>query len=322
MTDANRAGTKAAAAVAATPSKAQRHRLGPASRREERAFYGFIALWLAGFLVFGAGPIVASALISLTDWTMLDDPSWIGTANYERLFNDALFFKTLRNTIYYGAGSVFLGVVVTFLLAILLNQDVPGVTIFRAIYYMPAVVAGIATALLWVMVFNPDYGMFNYMLGWFGIDGPGWLTSQTWVIPALIIMSVWSAGGTMLIYLAGLQGIPQHLYEAATMDGASAWQKFLNITIPMMSPVILFNLITGFIASLQAFVLILVMTDGGPANASLVYGLYIYRTAFSYFQMGYASAQAWMLFVVIMVITLIQLWLARRWVYYEGETPR
>jgi multiple sugar transport system permease protein len=184
------------------------------------------------------------------------------------------------------------------------------------------VVAGIATALLWVMVFNPDYGMFNYMLGWFGIDGPGWLTSQTWVIPALIIMSVWSAGGTMLIYLAGLQGIPQHLYEAATMDGASAWQKFLNITIPMMSPIILFNLITGFIASLQAFVLILVMTDGGPANASLVYGLYIYRTAFSYFQMGYASAQAWVLFVVIMVITLIQLWLARRWVYYEGETPR
>lgn len=300
------------------PKTRTRERLGPAARREERTFYGFILLWLVGFLVFGAGPIIASAVISFTDWSLLNDPGWVGTANYERLFDDALFFKTLRNTLYYGMGSVFLGVVVTFFIAILLNQDIPGVTIFRAIYYMPSVVAGIATALLWVMVFNPDYGLFNYMLSWVGVDGPGWLVSQQWVIPALIIMSVWSAGGTMLIYLAGLQGVPQHLYEAATMDGASSMRKFWNITIPMMSPVILFNLITGFIGSLQAFVLILVMTDGGPANASLVYGLYIYRTAFTFMQMGYASAQAWVLFVLIMMITLIQLVLSRRWVYYEG----
>jgi multiple sugar transport system permease protein len=322
MSDLSTTETAVAVAKDRTPPATQKIGRGPAARREERTFYGFIALWLLGFLIFGAAPIIASAAISLTDWTLLGDPSWVGLNNYDRLFNDALFFKTLRNTIYYGLGSVSLGVIVTFLLAILLNQDVPGVTIFRAIYYMPSVVSGIATALLWMMVFNPDYGLFNYMLSWFGIDGPGWLVSQTWVIPALIIMSVWSAGGTMLIYLAGLQGVPQHLYEAATIDGASSWAKFLNITIPMMSPVILFNMVTGFIGSLQAFVLILVMTDGGPANASLVYGLYIYRTAFTYLQMGYASAQAWVLFVVIMAITLLQLSLARRWVYYEGETSR
>ncbi len=299
----------------------RRHKstMSKSARREELEFYLFISPWLIGFLLFGAGPIVASALISFTDWSLLSSPHWIGIENYRRLLQDPLFYKALVNTIYFGAGSVILGVIVSFLLALLLNQKVWGMPLFRTIFYLPSVVAGIATALLWVNIFHPDFGMINYVLGLFGIQGPGWLQSEEWVIPALIIMSVWGAGNTMVIYLAGLQNIPEHLYEAAAIDGAGAWSKFWHVTVPMISPVIFFNLVTGFIASLQAFVLILVMTNGGPADASLVYGLYIYRQAFEYFDMGYASALAWVLFVLIILITALQFKFAQRWVYYEGD---
>lgn len=295
-----------------------RTRRSPQERREEREFYLYISPWLIGFVLFGAGPIIGSALMSFTDWSLLSSPQWIGLGNYRRLASDPLFGTTLRNTLYYGVGSVLLGVCVAFLLAVLLNQKVRGMAFFRTIFYLPSVVSGIATALLWVNIFHPDFGLINYVLGFFGIQGPGWLVSEEWVIPALIVMSLWGAGGTMVIYLAGLQSIPEHLYEAAAIDGAGHWSKFWNVTVPMMSPVIFFNLIVGFITSLQAFVLILVMTDGGPADASLVYGLYIYRTAFQFFEMGYASALAWVLFIIIMIVTAIQFRLARRWVYYEG----
>jgi multiple sugar transport system permease protein len=297
----------------------KRRKLGRLARREEREFYLFIAPWLIGFIVFGAGPIIASAFISFTRWPLIAWPTWVGLDNYRRLAADPLFYVTLKNTLCFGAGSVFLGIIVAFLLALLLNQQVRGMAIFRAIFYLPSVVAGIATALLWVLVFNPDYGLINYLLSLIGIHGPGWLTSTNWVIPALIIMSVWGSGNTMIIYLAGLQGIPHHLYEAAAIDGAGNWAKFWHVTVPMMSPVIFFNMIVGFITSLQAFVLILIMTGGGPANASLVYGLYIYQTAFQYFDMGYASALAWVLFVFIMIITLIQFYVSRHWVHYEGS---
>lgn len=292
------------------------------ARREERQFYLFILPWLIGFIFFGGGPIIASALLSFTNWSLLSSPQWIGLQNYQRLFEDPLFYVALKNTLYYGIGSVLLSVVVSFALALLLNQRVHGIAFFRTIFYLPSVVSGIATALLWVNIFHPDFGMINFLLGLVGIQGPGWLSSEAWVIPALIIMSAWSAGSTMIIYLAGLQGIPAYLYEAASIDGAGNWLKFWNVTVPMISPVIFFNLITGFIASLQAFVLILVMTNGGPANGSLVYGLYIYREAFQYFDMGYASALAWALFIIIMLITLLQLLVARRWVYYEGALRR
>lgn len=287
-------------------------------RREEREFYLFISPWLIGFLLFGIGPILGSALMSFTNWSLLSSPEWIGLANYRRLATDSLFYTTLRNTLYFGVGSVLLGVFVAFMLALLLNQKVRGMALFRTIFYLPSVVSGIATALLWVNIFHPDFGLLNYALGFVGIQGPGWLQSEEWVMPALIIMSLWGAGGTMLIYLAGLQSIPESLYEAASLDGAGPLAKFRHITVPMMSPVIFFNLIVGFISSLQAFVLIFVMTNGGPADASLVYGLYIYRTAFQYFDMGYASALAWVLFAVIMVITAVQFTLGQRWVYYEG----
>ncbi|WP_201389399.1 carbohydrate ABC transporter permease [Ktedonobacter sp. SOSP1-85] len=299
-------------------SHARRRKLSKVELREERQFYLFILPWIIGFILFGGGPIIASGVISLTNWSLLSNPQWIGLQNYVQLFQDPLFYLTLRNTLYFGIGSVLLTVVVSFALALLLNQKVKGISVFRTVFYLPSVVSGIATALLWINILHPDFGMVNYLLGLFGIQGPGWLYSEDWTIPALIIMSAWGAGNTMVIYLAGLQSIPSYMYEAASIDGAGHWSKFWNVTVPMMSPVIFFNLVTGFITSLQAFVLILVMTNGGPANASLVYGLYIYRQAFQYFNMGYASALAWILFVLIIIITFIQFALAGRWVYYEG----
>lgn len=299
-----------------------RPRFGPQARQEERAFYLFISPWLIGFILFWAGPIVASFVLSFTDWNLLGEPKWVGFANYSKMATDKFFSIALVNTLYYGIGSVLLGVTVAFLLALLLNQKVYGQAMFRTIFYLPSVVSGIAVALLWLNIFNPDFGLLNQLLRQMGVENPpGWLVSPQWAMPALIMMSVWGAGGSMVIYLAGLQSIPEHLYEAASIDGAGRWTKFWVITVPMMSPVIFFNLITGFIGSLQAFVQILVMTDGGPANATLVYGLYLYRNAFRLFQMGYASALSWALFIVIILITVIQFALAGRWVYYEGESP-
>jgi multiple sugar transport system permease protein len=297
-----------------------RRKLGKMERREEREFYLFISPWIIGFLLFGAGPIVGSMVLSFTDWSLLAPPKWVGLANFRRIFSDQFVRIALLNTLYYGVGSVILGTCVSFLLALLLNQKVRGQALFRTAFYLPSVVSGIAVALLWINIFNPDFGLLNQVLRNLGVQNPpGWLVSPTWAMPALIIMSLWGAGGSMVIYLAGLQSIPEHLYEAASIDGAGILSKFWNITVPMMSPIIFFNLIVGFITSLQAFVQIFVMTNGGPANATLVYGLYIYRNAFVFFQMGYASALSWILFMVIIAITIVQFALARRWVYYEGD---
>jgi multiple sugar transport system permease protein len=289
------------------------------ARKEERSFYLFILPWIIGFLLFDAGAILASFAISFTNWSALSAPAWTGTLNYTKLSVDPLFYKAMGNSLYYGIGSVGLGTIVSFLLALLLNQNVWGISLFRTIFYLPSVVSGIAVAILWIMILHQDFGLVNSFLAFFGIKGPGWLVQPEWAMPSLILMSLWSAGGSMVIYLAGLQSVPTHLYEAAEIDGANTFQKFWTVTVPMMSPVILYNLIVGFIASIQGFVLVYVMTNGGPANATLVYGLYIYRTAFINFQMGYASALAWILLVVIIAITAVQFTVARYWVYYEGD---
>jgi multiple sugar transport system permease protein len=299
-----------------------RVKLGKQARREERTFYLFISLWIVGLVLFDAGPIAASFILSLTDWSMLGDPNWIGLSNYDRMVNDSTFFTALWNSVYFGVGSVGLGVTVSFLLALLLNQPVLGVSLFRTIFYLPAVVSGIAVAILWTNILHPDYGLINGALARIGINGPGWLQSPDWAMPGLILMSVWGAGGSMVIFLAGLQGVPQHLYEAASIDGAGWWRKFWNVTIPMMSPVIFYNLVVGFIVSLQSFVLILIMTDGRPANSTLVLGLYLYRNAFTYLDLGYASALAWVLLIVILIITAIQFIAAKFWVYYEAGPTR
>jgi multiple sugar transport system permease protein len=299
--------------------RTSKRRIGKQARREELAFYLFILPWIVGFVLFDAGPIVASFVISLTDWSILGDPHWIGLDNYDRLMDDRTFAKAVRNSITYGVGSVALGIVTALLLALLLNQPVRGVTIFRAIFYLPALVSGIAIAILWTNVLHPDYGLVNASLARIGIDGPGWLKSPEWALPGVIMVSVWTVGGTVILFLAGLQGVPAQLYEAAAIDGAGPLRKFWNVTIPMMSPVIFYSVVVGFITSLQNFILILVMTDGRPANATLVIGLYIFRQAFEFLDLGYASAMAWVMLVVILVFTLVQFAAARFWVHYEGD---
>jgi multiple sugar transport system permease protein len=287
------------------------------ARREARRFYVFVSPWAIGFVLFSGVPIVASILMSFTQWNLLRDPTWVGLANYQKMIADPEFWESIVNTFYFGAGSVALGVVFTFLLALLLNQPLRFQGLFRTVMYLPSVVSGVATALLWLNILHPDYGLINKLLALIGVQGPGWLGTMEWAMPALILMSVWGAGNTIIIYLAGLQGIPKTLYEAAEIDGAGWWRRFWNVTVPMMSPVIFFNVVTGFIASLQAYVLILIMTEGGPANATMVLGLYIYRHAFTYFDMGYAAALSWAMFLIVIAVTLIQFRLARRWVHYE-----
>jgi multiple sugar transport system permease protein len=294
------------------------------ARSEERRFFGFLTPWMLGFVLFGGGPVVASLVISFTNWSLLTPPTWAGLANYQKLIADPLFYKSLVNTLYFGLGSVALGITTSFLLAILLNQRVRGVGFFRTIFYLPSVVAGVATAVLWVNILNPDYGLINTLLGFVGIKGPGWLIDPNWSIPGLILMAVWGSGNTIVIYLAGLQNVSPSLYEAATLDGAGWWRRFWSVTVPQMSPVIFFNLVTSLIASFQSYALVLVMTSGvsspgggGPNNSTLMLGLYIYQQAFQSFNMGYASALSWAMFLVIGVVLGIQFVLSRRWVHYE-----
>lgn len=309
--------------ASALPNRQPKRKIGKMARREEMAFWFFISPWLIGFILFSGGPILASMVISLTEYSILQPPRFIGFENYVQLFQDELFYTAVRNTIYYVGVSVPLGVMLAFLMAIALNQKLRGQTWFRTIFYLPSVVSGIAVALLWGWLLNPDFGLINYLLSLVGIQGPKWLYSTTWAMPSIILMSLWGVGGSMVVFLAGLQGIPEHLYEAAELDGAGEWNKFWNVTVPMISPVIFFNMIVTIIFAFQIFDQVYIMTNGrgGPANATLVYVLYLYRQGFEYFKMGYASALALILFLIILGITVFQFGAARRWVYYEGNDP-
>jgi multiple sugar transport system permease protein len=292
------------------------------ARQEEIASWVFILPWIIGFLAFTAGPMLASLYLSFTETTMLEPPSYVGLLNYRNLFSTdeitSLFWKTLYNTSYYVFLSVPLELMVGFSIALLLNQDVVGRGIFRTIYYLPAVLPAVAVSLLWLLVFNVDFGVLNSFLAVFGIKGPAWLYEEAWAKPALIIMSVWAAGGPMLIFLAGLQGIPTELYDAAKVDGAGGWRRFRHVTIPMVSPTIFFVLVTGIIGSFQVFTSTYIMTAGGPANSTMMYVLYLFNLAFRQFRMGYASALAWIYFVVIMVFTVLLFRSSAAWVYYES----
>jgi len=298
-------------------------KMSPMAKKEERYFYLCISPWIAGFLIFTAGPILASLFFSFCNYDVVTPPNWIGIQNYKRLLSDPLFWQSLKVTSYFSLVSVPLGIALSLIIAILLNQNIKGLTWFRTIYYMPSVISGVAVALLWMWIFNPEFGVLNFLL-WklFHIQGPAWLMSEEWVIPALIIMSLWGIGGDIVIYLAGLQGIPTELYEAAEIDGANSFNKFLNITIPMMSPVLLFTLIMGIINSFQVFTQAYVMTRGGPHYASLFYVLYIYQNAFQFFSMGYASALSWILFLIILVLTFLIFKSSPLWVYYESTRER
>ncbi len=231
---------------------------------------------------------------------------------------DPLFWQALKVTFIYVFGSVPLHLCAALFVALLMNQPLPGIYFFRTVYYLPSIIGGVPVALLWLWIYNPSFGIANWLLSLAGIKGPQWLFDEFWVIPALIIMGLWGIGGAMLVFLAALQGIPRHLYEAAQLDGAGVLAQFRHVTLPMLSPVIFFNLVMGIIHSFQVFTNVFIMTQGGPANASLVYVLHLYRNAFSYFKMGYAAALAWFLFLVILVITLLIIKSSPAWVYYEG----
>ena len=296
----------------------RRLRLGSLERREAIAFHIFAAPWILGLLIFTLVPFLASIVLAFTNYEIIVDPAWIGLGNYRKILRDPLIGQALKVTAIYAVGSVSIGAVSALAVAMLMNQKVAGINIWRTIYYLPSTLSGVPVALLWMWIFSPNFGLLNTFLGWFGIQGPQWLFDRFWVLPSLILMSLWGIGGAMVIYLAGLQGIPQHLYEAASLDGASVWSKFRHVTLPMISPVIFFNLVMNIIGAFRSFTNAYVMTDGGPANASLFYVLYLYRRAFNYFHMGYACAMAWVLFGVILVLTILVFRSSSYWVYYGG----
>jgi multiple sugar transport system permease protein len=290
----------------------------PLSRREAIMGYLFISPWLIGFVVLLLGPILASLYLSFTRYKPGLEPVWLGLDNYARMFNDELFYHSLRVTSVYTVLSVPIGLVTALALAVLLNQKVIGLRFFRTAFYLPSLISGVAVAIVFSWFFNTNFGVINFFLGLFGIDGPNWLGDPDWTLPAFVIMSLWGVGGSVVIFIAALQGVPAELYEAAELDGANSWRRFINITLPLISPVILFSLITGVIGTFQTFAVSYIMTGGGPANASLFYLLYLYRNAFNWFEMGYASALAWFLFLIILICTVILLRTSDLWVHYEG----
>src|SRR5690625_2894495 len=265
-------------------------------------------------------PILFSLYISFTKYNMYSSPEWLGLKNYIVMFQDPLFTKSMVNTLYYVAFSVPINTIVGILMAVLLNQDVKGMRIFRTLFYLPTVVSGVAVALLWQWLLDPNFGLVNTFLANFGIDGPGWLTTTTWSKPSIVLMNAWAVGGTMIIYLAGLQGIPQTLYESALIDGAGPVRCFINITIPMLSPTIFFNVIMGIISGFQVFMQAYIMTDGGPNNSTLFFAYHLYNKAFRDLQLGYASALAWILLIITLIFTLIIFKFGDKWVYYEDRS--
>ena len=317
--------------------KSRRETLGPLDRTQERAGFGFIAPWLIGFAILTLGPMIASLLLSFSQWTgmvPLSRATGVGVANYRQLLgHDTTFFQSLKVTFYYVILAVPIGQIAALAVAMLMNLRLRGIAIFRTVYFLPSVISGVAVAVLWLQIFNNDYGLLNHLLrpvlGWFGTRPPNWFGSDIsgsvgiddaarWAIPAFVLMSLWGVGGGMIIYLAGLKGIPASLYEASTIDGAGPFRRLWNITLPMLSPLIFYNLVMGIIGSFQVFTQAKVMTNGGPNNDTLFYVLNLYRQAFEFHNMGYASAMAWVLFVIVLVLTLIVFRSSRSLVYYEG----
>jgi multiple sugar transport system permease protein len=287
------------------------------AQREEIAGWLFIAPAVLGVLIWLAGPMIYSVWLSMTDWDLIRSPRFVGGANFVRMANDSLFYKSLWVTLYYTAFHVPLTLVLAFLVALLLNTNTRGIAFFRTLYYLPSIVPAVANSVLWIWIFNSEFGLLNLLLRNLGMNKVLWLQDPRTALPALIIMSLWSLGGTMIIYLAGLNGIPEQLYEAAKIDGAGSWARFWKITLPMMTPVIFFNLILQIIGSFQVFTASYLMTRGGPNYATNFYVLYLFDNAFSWFDMGYAAALAWVLFFIILALSMLVFRSGSRWVYYE-----
>jgi len=281
--------------------------------------YMFISPWVVGLVVFVAGPFVASIYLAFTRYDVVSSPVWVGLANYKRLlFTDPLFWKSLSITVKYAMIAVPLGITVGVALALLLNLDLFGISVYRTVFYLPAIVPIVAMSVIFVWILNPQIGLVNSILRRFGIIGPAWLNDTRWAFWSLVFMSLWHVGNFMIIYLAGLKDIPFTLYEAAMIDGAGVWQRTRNVTLPMLTPVIFFNLIMGVIRAFQYFTQAYIMTQGGPEDSTHFYALYLFNRSWRYLDMGYASAMAWVLFVIVMTITALIFKTHRRWVHYGG----
>jgi multiple sugar transport system permease protein len=288
-------------------------------QREAILFYLCISPWLIGFVLFYLGPILASFYFSLTEWDLLTSPEFVGMENYIRLFTrDPLALKSFKVTLVYTLVYVPLDLVFGLSLALLLNQKIHGMGVFRTAYYLPSVLSGVAYVVMWMWMFNPQHGLINTLLSYAGIQGPRWLLDPKWALSALIVMSLWGVGRSMVIFLAGLQDIPIVLYEAAEIDGASRSKKFWSVTLPLLTPSLLFNLIFGIILTFQTFTNAFVATNGGPLDSTLFYVLYLYRKAFEHLQMGYASAMAWVLFLIVLICTLLIFLTSGKWVFYRS----
>lgn len=297
-----------------------RHRSSPVQRHNLRMGLLFAAPAIVGLLLFTAYPIVASVYYSFTSYSVLQPPIWVGFENYRILLtDDPLFYTTLYNTLFMAVFTIPLSVIVAMGLAMLLNLKVRGQAFYRTIFYLPTIVPFVASSVLWLWIYNPQYGILNSLLWYVGIQGPGWLNDPGWAKPALIIMNLWGVGSWMVIYLAGLQDVPQELYEAAELDGARWWDRTLHLTLPFMSPYILFSVIQMVIGVFQYFTQVAVMTAGGPADSTRVYAFYLYQNAFTFFKMGYASAMAWLLFIFVVILTIIIFRTSARRVYYGGQ---
>ena len=295
-------------------------RLTASQRRDLRDGILFTAPFLLGALLLWVGPMLYSLFLLVQDWNLITPPEFVGLKNFQRLAEDPRFSKSLYNTFYYTFFSVPLQLASAFALALLLNQRIRGIGIYRAIFYLPSITPAVAFAVVWIQILNPDSGILNQILGFFGIPRIKWLFDPVFTRPAFVLMSMWLVGAQMVIFLAGLQSVPRELIDAAQIDGANVWQRFRNITVPIISPIFFFNLIIGVIGSFQVFTNAFIMTKGGPQDATLFLILYIYQNAFQFFKMGYAATIAWVLFAIIMIITVVQFRFARTWVYYEAET--
>ncbi len=292
-------------------------------RAETLAGLAFISPWFIGFLIFTAGPMVASLVLSLTDYNILQPPTFVGLANYQQMFADPKLLLSLGNSIYYAVLHVPLSIIIALTLAMILNRVGKAAGFFRTAFYLPSVTPSVAVGTLFLWLLNSRVGLVNKALALIGITGPGWTTDPNWIKPGIILMTLWSVGGTVIILLAALRNVPNELYEAANIDGASGWTQFTRITVPLISGSLFFVLIVNMIGSLQVFTEVFTMyfgkqSSGAASSSALFYNIYLFRQAFEFLHMGFASAMAWLLFVIILILTVIQLRLSRRWVYYEG----
>lgn len=316
------AATRASAAASRPRRLARSAGLATPSRVREAVWgYIFAVPWLLGLLAFIVGPIVASLLLSLTKYDVITPPKVVGLANYVNAFRgDDLFWSSLGRTFEYAVVVVPVGLAGSLVLAVILNQRIVGTSVYRLLYFLPSLTPAVASGILWQWLFDPQVGPINFVIAGLGLPRPGWLASTAWAMPAVMLISLWGfwGGNTMLIFLAGLQGVPAELYDASAVDGAGRWTQFVHVTLPMISPTIFFTLVLGIIGALKVFSLAYVATQGGPAYATWFFALHIYNQAFNYFQMGYASALAWIFAVILMLFTVLQVRLADRWVYYAG----